>query len=157
MGASSDGACGATSNHTHTHTQVRDAISGCHPSLHAPLAAAVTLAGGTSMLPGLATRLTKELIKAAPAAWAVGVHRGGRAHRSHRAWMGGALVASLPMLSELSVSRQVPTPSPLSSLARTRQSEELLQGARIELMTDRCFHLLRFAAAFGPSEAAAPL
>jgi hypothetical protein len=102
--------------HIHSCIQVRDAISGCHPSLHAPLAAAVTLAGGTSMLPGLATRLAKELTKAAPAAWAVAVHRGGRAHRSHRTWMGGALVASLPMLSELSVSRQVLTLRPAGRL-----------------------------------------
>jgi hypothetical protein len=43
------------------HLLVRDAINGCHPSLHAPLAAAVTLSGGTTMLPGLAARLTKEL------------------------------------------------------------------------------------------------
>lgn len=53
------------------HVLVRDAILACHPSMQSELAANVVLAGGTTMLPGFASRLQKELTKVSPGGWKV--------------------------------------------------------------------------------------
>ncbi|ETV72667.1 hypothetical protein H257_12412 [Aphanomyces astaci] len=88
------------------------AISMCDKDLQKDLRAAVVLAGGTTMMPGLSHRLHQELqtklgesdIRIVPDYNSR--ERGYNTHRKMAAWIGGSMFASLPTFKDIQITRQ---------------------------------------------------
>ena len=86
------------------HRAVADAVLACDPEVRRDLLGSIVLAGGGSALAGLPERLAREL--GDPAA---GLDVSGRAHvvqaspteRTHGAWIGGSILASLGTFPDL--------------------------------------------------------
>ena len=66
--------------------------------------ASVVLAGGSSMIPGLPARLTDDLGRRAPTPCSPAVCA--VPERVHGAWLGGSILASLAVASQLWISRE---------------------------------------------------
>ena len=75
------------------HKLANRAIQLCDRDLHRDLYKNIVLAGGTTMLPGLAKRLEREITNVAPANHEVKVVA--RGDRNHAAWIGGSILSSL--------------------------------------------------------------
>lgn len=75
----------------------------CEIDLRRQLLGGISLSGGTSMLPGLAARLTREVTKMVPAGTRVSVAT--PADRRIGAWVGGSVLASLDSFQELWVTK----------------------------------------------------
>jgi len=94
-------------------SQVHEALFLCDESLRRDLISNITIAGGTSLLPGLGDRLKVELEAKSDAATPVRVfpssicrEAGYTSQRKHAAWIGGSIMASLDTFRELKISRQ---------------------------------------------------
>ncbi|KDO30920.1 hypothetical protein SPRG_04823 [Saprolegnia parasitica CBS 223.65] len=91
---------------------VAQSISMCDKDLQRDLRGAVVLAGGTTMIPGLAKRLHHELrtklvepdIRVVPDYETR--ERGYNTHRKIAAWIGGSMFASLPTFKDIQITRQ---------------------------------------------------
>mmetsp|Transcript_27086 Transcript_27086/g.68032 ORF Transcript_27086/g.68032 Transcript_27086/m.68032 type:complete len:381 (+) Transcript_27086:319-1461(+) len=86
------------------HQCIVDSISRCDPDLSRDLYGNVVLSGGTSLFAGLADRLYRELGARAPPTTRIRVIA--PPERKHSAWIGGSILASLPVFRQLCVSRQ---------------------------------------------------
>lgn len=64
----------------------------------------MVLAGGSSLLPGLATRLQSELLVRSPNACEPAVLA--PEERGHAAWLGGSILASLGSMGQMWISRE---------------------------------------------------
>lgn len=85
------------------HQCVAQAAADCEADLRRELFGHVCLSGGTSMLPGLARRLTQEVTNVAPSGVRVNVFA--PADRLHGVWTGGSLLASLDSFQDMWVTR----------------------------------------------------
>ncbi|KAJ1459641.1 actin family [Pelagophyceae sp. CCMP2097] len=97
------------------HELVARAVAMCDRDFQLDLRAAVVLAGGTTMLPGLCDRLQAELADALPPGplrVVPGPHptgaaeRGYNAQRKWAAWIGGSMFASLETFKQCAVTKQ---------------------------------------------------
>ena len=84
------------------HTLVYDAIMQCDADIRPELFATIVLAGGSSMFPGIAERLTAELTAMAPKSMKVQVVAPPK--RRHLAWRGGAKLASQSSFAQAMIS-----------------------------------------------------
>ena len=88
------------------HDQVHNAIVKADAQIRPQLYGNVVLTGGSSVLPGLAERLTEELILLAPAHTTVHVEAPQTREHTHAAWRGGSALASLPAFQALWITRE---------------------------------------------------
>merc|ERR1711879_179911 len=70
------------------------------------LVRSLVVAGGTSMLPGLAPRLKSELSSLLPAELARSVEVCVDSQRRYAAWIGGSMFGSLSTFDQVSISKQ---------------------------------------------------
>lgn len=85
------------------HTAIHESIQKCDMDLRRDLYGNVLLAGGSTLFPGFASRLTKELTALAPGS--VKVRVVAPPERKYSAWIGGAIFASLSCFQDRWVSR----------------------------------------------------
>lgn len=83
-----------------------DAINTVDLDLRQDLLRSVVVAGGTSMLPGLAPRLRKELGQVLPHSESYMVDMCVDSQRRYAAWIGGSMFASLSTFDTLAITRQ---------------------------------------------------
>merc|ERR1719333_1984251 len=82
------------------------AIQTCDHDFRQDLIRSLVVAGGTSMLPGLAPRLKNELVELLPADMARQVDICVDSQRKYAAWIGGSMFASLSTFDQVAISRQ---------------------------------------------------
>jgi len=83
-----------------------EAISTCDLDLRQDLVRSLVVAGGTSMLPGLAPRLRSELSVLLPSELAKQVDICVDSQRRYAAWIGGSMFASLSTFDQVAISKQ---------------------------------------------------
>lgn len=81
-----------------------DSISKTNPDTHDVLYGNVVLAGGTTMFPGLAERMQKELTALAPAGMKTTIVA--PPERENSVWIGGSVLASLSTFQTMWVTKQ---------------------------------------------------
>lgn len=86
------------------HETVFNAVMKCDKDLRSTMFKNIMLAGGTSMLPGLAERLQPEVVELAPRNAEVNIVA--PPNRIYSAWVGGSLLASLPHFQQMCISKQ---------------------------------------------------
>ena len=95
---------GFTEDNSAIHKTVFNSIMECGVDIRRDLYSNIVLSGGTSMLPGMAERLTKEIKALAPSK--VNVNVVASEDLTNLAWKGGSLMASLPTFKEMCVSKK---------------------------------------------------
>lgn len=85
------------------HQMVYDAVMQCDLDLRRALFGSVVLSGGTTMLPGLVERLTKELVEMLPPSQRVRVVA--IPERKYSVWIGGSTLASLTTFQQQWITR----------------------------------------------------
>mmetsp|Transcript_60788 Transcript_60788/g.144828 ORF Transcript_60788/g.144828 Transcript_60788/m.144828 type:complete len:401 (-) Transcript_60788:129-1331(-) len=83
-----------------------DAISTCDMDFRKDLVKSLVVAGGTSMIPGLAPRLRNELSRLLPGDLASQVDICVDSQRKYAAWIGGSMFASLSTFDQVAITRQ---------------------------------------------------
>jgi len=83
-----------------------DSINTCDLDLQQDLVRSVIVAGGTSMLPGLAPRLKSELLGLLPGELSRQVDVIADSQRRCAAWIGGSMFASLSTFDQVAISKQ---------------------------------------------------
>mmetsp|Transcript_31319 Transcript_31319/g.71501 ORF Transcript_31319/g.71501 Transcript_31319/m.71501 type:complete len:401 (-) Transcript_31319:58-1260(-) len=83
-----------------------DAINTCDLDFKKDLVKSLVVAGGSSMLPGLAPRLRTELSRLLPADLAAQVDICVDSQRKYAAWIGGSMFASLSTFDQVAITRQ---------------------------------------------------
>jgi actin beta/gamma 1 len=78
-------------------------IMKCDINIRRELYANVVLSGGTTMFPGIAERMTKELVSLAPAAVKIKVVA--PPERKYSVWIGGSILASLSTFQQMWISK----------------------------------------------------
>uniref|UniRef100_A0A5K3FBW8 Actin n=1 Tax=Mesocestoides corti TaxID=53468 RepID=A0A5K3FBW8_MESCO len=86
------------------HKSIVDSIKICDLDTRKDLYAGVLISGGSSMFPGLARRLKKELTAMVPATVAVNVCA--QPERNYSVWTGGSILASLSTFPEMLIKRK---------------------------------------------------
>ncbi|KAI0325065.1 Actin/actin-like protein [Cubamyces sp. BRFM 1775] len=86
------------------HKATHNSIEQCDVAIRSDLYRNVVLAGGTTMFPGLAERMQKELTALAPANTQVTIAAPSK--RKYSAWLGGSILASLSTFQNLWCSKQ---------------------------------------------------
>ena len=86
------------------HETMYNSIMRCDPSIRKELAANVVLSGGSTMFPGLADRMHKELTSLLPSSMKVKVIA--PPERKFTVWIGGSIFASLPTFQEMWISKE---------------------------------------------------
>mmetsp|Transcript_66780 Transcript_66780/g.193343 ORF Transcript_66780/g.193343 Transcript_66780/m.193343 type:complete len:407 (-) Transcript_66780:40-1260(-) len=83
-----------------------EAVSTCDMDLRQDLVRSIVVAGGTSMLPGLATRFRSEVMRSLPPELARQVDICVDSQRRHAAWIGGSMFASLSTFDQVAITKQ---------------------------------------------------
>merc|ERR1740129_781860 len=83
-----------------------DAIKTCDLDFQQDLVRGLVVAGGTSMLPGLAPRLRSELSNLLPMELARQVDVCVDSQRRYAAWIGGSMFASLSTFDQVAITKQ---------------------------------------------------
>lgn len=83
-----------------------EAINTCDLDFRQDLVSSLVVAGGTTMLPGLAPRLKKELASVLPQDLARKVDPCVDSQRRYAAWIGGSMFASLSTFDQVSITKQ---------------------------------------------------
>ena len=86
------------------HELVYNSIMKCDVDIRKDLYLNVIFAGGTSMFPGIADRMQKELGGLAPAGLNVRILA--PLERKYSTWIGGSIMASLSTFSKISISKE---------------------------------------------------
>ena len=86
------------------HTAVFNTIAACDIDIRRELYNNVVLSGGSTMFPGIAERLTKELTALAPATMKVKVVA--PPERKYSVWIGGSILSSLATFQSMWISRE---------------------------------------------------
>ena len=86
------------------HTTINDSIMKCDVDLRKDLYANIVLAGGSTMFPGIADRIKKEVTSLAPFSTVVQVIA--PPERKYSAWLGGSMLASQSSFQQMVVSKQ---------------------------------------------------
>jgi len=87
------------------HTMTFKSILSCEVDLRRDLYSNVVLSGGTTMLPGLAERMAKELRELAPSSMQTKVRVHAPPERKYSVWIGGSTLASLSSFSKMWLTR----------------------------------------------------
>jgi len=87
------------------HTMTFKSILSCEVDLRRDLYSNVVLSGGTTMLPGLAERMAKELRELAPSSMQTKVRVHAPPERKYSVWIGGSTLASLASFSKMWITR----------------------------------------------------
>ena len=85
------------------HEFVYNSIMKCDVDIRADLYSNIVLAGGTSMFPGIADRLQKEVAQLAPPTMKIKVNASDE--RKYSAWIGGSILASLTTFNTMWISQ----------------------------------------------------
>jgi len=83
-----------------------EAVNTCDLDFRQDLVRSLVVAGGTSMLPGLAPRLKSELSSLLPAELSRQVEVCVDSQRRYAAWIGGSMFASLSTFDQVAISKQ---------------------------------------------------
>ncbi|PVF96754.1 Actin/actin-like protein [Serendipita vermifera] len=86
------------------HEILYNSITGCDIDVRRELYGNIVLSGGTTMYPGIADRLTKEVTHLAPASMKVKVTA--PPERKYSVWIGGSILGSLSTFQNLWISKQ---------------------------------------------------
>jgi actin-related protein len=86
------------------HETTFNSVMKCDVDVRRDLFANVVLSGGTTMFPGLADRVQKELVALAPCAIKVRVIA--PPERKYSVWIGGSILASLGTFQQMWISKQ---------------------------------------------------
>lgn len=86
------------------HKMVFDSVQACDIDMRKDIFKNVVLAGGSTMFPGFAERLTRELTAIAPASQEVKVIA--PPDRKYMAWIGGSIVASLSTFQSMWITKE---------------------------------------------------
>ncbi|KAK7030245.1 Actin-2 [Paramarasmius palmivorus] len=86
------------------HETVYNSITKCDLDIRRDLYSNVVLSGGSTMYPGIADRMTKELVSMAPSSVKVKIIA--PPERKYSVWIGGSILASLSTFQNLWVSKQ---------------------------------------------------
>ncbi|XP_046546676.1 actin-1-like [Haliotis rubra] len=86
------------------HTATYNSIMKCDAGIRKDLYANVVLSGGSTMFPGMADRMRKELTALAPSATTINIIA--PPEREYSTWLGGAMLASKSNFKDVSISRQ---------------------------------------------------
>ncbi|KAF9761596.1 actin [Nosema granulosis] len=86
------------------HDTIFDSIKACDVDIRKDLYANIVLSGGSTLFPGLAVRLDKEIRALAPSSVKINVVS--PPERKYSVWIGGSIVASLSTFQEMWVSKQ---------------------------------------------------
>ena len=86
------------------HTLINDSIMTCDVDIRKDLYANIVLSGGSTMFPGIADRMQKEITALAPATKKIKIID--NPERKYFVWIGGSILASLPSFEEMWISRQ---------------------------------------------------
>ncbi|KAJ7067421.1 actin 2 [Mycena amicta] len=86
------------------HTTTYNSILKCDLDIRRELYGNIVLSGGTTMFPGIADRMQKEMTAAAPAG--VKVRIAAPPERKYSVWIGGSILASLSTFQNMWVSKQ---------------------------------------------------
>jgi actin-related protein len=85
------------------HETVHDTIMKCDVDLRRDLYSNIVLSGGTTMFPGFADRMAKEIVALAPASMKVKIVA--PPERKYSVWIGGSILASLSTFQQMWVSK----------------------------------------------------
>jgi actin-related protein len=86
------------------HRQVFDTIMGCDVDIRKDLYANIVLSGGTTMYPGIAERLTKEITALAPPTMKIKVVA--PPERKYSVWIGGSILSSLSTFQQMWITKE---------------------------------------------------
>ncbi|KAM9987798.1 hypothetical protein ACTFIZ_003151 [Dictyostelium cf. discoideum] len=86
------------------HETTYNSIMKCNADIHKDLYGNVVLSGGSTMFPGFADRMNKELTALAPSTMEINIIA--PPERKYSVWIGGSILASLPTLSVLWVTKE---------------------------------------------------
>jgi actin-related protein len=86
------------------HELIYNAIQKCDTSVRAELYGNIVLAGGSTMFPGIADRLTKELTNLSPSSMKIKVIA--PPERKYSTWIGGSILSSLSTFQQTWVSKE---------------------------------------------------
>ena len=86
------------------HETSYQSIMKCDVDIRKDLYANIVLSGGTTMFPGIADRMQKEMIILAPPTMAINVIAS--LERKYSAWSGGSVLASLSIFQQMWISKQ---------------------------------------------------
>ena len=86
------------------HQTLYNSIMKCYFELRSELFTNIVLSGGSTMFPGFADRLQKELTALAPNTKKIDVIA--PPERKHSAWIGGSILASLPTFKSMWISKE---------------------------------------------------
>jgi len=90
--------------HAGIHDTTYNSIASCDIDIRRDLYGNIILSGGTTMYPGIADRMTKELTDLAPSSMKVRVVA--PPERKYSVWIGGSILASLSTFQNLWISKQ---------------------------------------------------
>lgn len=82
------------------------AMNTCDEDFQQDLVRGLVVAGGTSMLPGIAPRLKADLSRLLPADMAQHLEVCADSQRKYSAWIGGSMFASLSTFNQVAISRE---------------------------------------------------
>ncbi|KAM9995507.1 hypothetical protein ACTFIY_001673 [Dictyostelium cf. discoideum] len=86
------------------HETIYNSIMKCHADIRKDLFGNVVLSGGSTMFPGFADRMNKELTALAPSTMKIKIIA--PPERKYSAWIGGSIIASLPTFQQMWVSKE---------------------------------------------------
>merc|ERR1719385_456680 len=86
------------------HESTYNAIMKCDVDIRKDLYANTVLSGGTTMFPGIADRMTKEIVTLAPASMKIKCIA--PPERKYSVWIGGSILASLSTFQSMWISKQ---------------------------------------------------
>ena len=87
-----------------THEMTYNSIMKCDVDIRKDLLGNIVLSGGTSMFPGIAARLEKQITSLAPSTMKVKIVE--QPERKYAVWMGGSILASLSTFQQMWISKQ---------------------------------------------------
>uniref|UniRef100_A0A2K5SEE7 Uncharacterized protein n=1 Tax=Cebus imitator TaxID=2715852 RepID=A0A2K5SEE7_CEBIM len=86
------------------HETTFNSIMKCNVDIHKDLYANTVLSGGTTMYPGIADRMQKEITALAPSTMKIRIIA--PPERKYSVWIGGSILASLPSFQQMWISKQ---------------------------------------------------
>jgi len=86
------------------HECLYNSIMKCDVDIRKDLYANVILSGGTTMFPGIADRMQKELVKLAPSTMKIKIIA--PPERKYSVWIGGSILASLSTFQQMWISKE---------------------------------------------------
>uniref|UniRef100_A0ACD5YVW9 Uncharacterized protein n=1 Tax=Avena sativa TaxID=4498 RepID=A0ACD5YVW9_AVESA len=86
------------------HEMAFNSINMCAIDIRSHLYGNIVLCGGTTMLPGMADRMTKEIAALAPTTMKIEVVA--QPERKHHVWIGGSIVASLNNFQQMWITKE---------------------------------------------------